>query len=79
MAPDPTAAAALERSLTNHPPTSDQTVGRMEHLRAAAKGFGLALLATVPEGRERSLAVTKLEESVMWAMKGIALNQDEGV
>lgn len=25
----------------------------------------------VPEGRERSLAITKLEEAVMWAVKGL--------
>lgn len=72
-----TPAEALERSLTNIPPTSDKTIGRMEHLRSVAKSFGFALLATVPEGRERSLAITKLEESVMWAMKGIALNQGD--
>ncbi len=30
----------------------------------------------VPEGRHRSLAVTKLEEWVMWLNKGIAENSD---
>lgn len=27
--------------------------------------------ACVPEGREQSLAITKLEEAVMWAVKGL--------
>jgi hypothetical protein len=72
-----TAAAALERSLTNVPPASDKTVGRIEHLRSVAKAYGFALLATVPEGRERALAVTKLEESLMWGIKGIVLAEGE--
>lgn len=29
------------------------------------------ILRYVPEGRERSLALTKLEEAAMWANKGI--------
>lgn len=33
---------------------------------------GLSVLnVCVPEGRERSLAITKLEEAVMWAVKGL--------
>lgn len=32
------------------------------------------LLLTLPESRERSLAITKLEESSMWANKGIVFN-----
>jgi hypothetical protein len=72
-----TPAAALERSLTNIPPTSPKTIGRMEYLRSAAKSYGYALLASAPEGRERSLAVTKLEESLMWAIKAIVLAQDD--
>ena len=36
--------------------------------REAAKLF----LATVPAGREQSLAITKLEEAMMWANAGIA-------
>lgn len=29
------------------------------------------VIEQMPEGREKSLAMTKLEESVMWAVKGI--------
>ena len=31
----------------------------------------LGMIADVPGGREKALATTKLEESVMWAVKGI--------
>ena len=34
---------------------------------------------TMPEGRERSLALTKLEECRMWAVKGIVFANHDGV
>ena len=43
-------------------------------IRSAAKAFALDILTTVPQGREQLLAITKLEEVVMWANAGIARN-----
>ena len=34
-------------------------------------GIMEAYLEMVPDGREKSTAMTKLEEAVMWAVKGI--------
>lgn len=66
--------ASLERSLTNISPSEDQ-IDRIEMLREFAKAYGNAVLQLSLHSRERSLAVTKLEESVMWAVKGIVLNE----
>lgn len=54
-----------------HAPRKDQ-VPRYEKLRAQV--FELALLfdRTCPDSREKSLALTKLEEAVMWANASIA-------
>lgn len=66
----------LYASLTNQPPRDESIVDRFEKVREAAKALGDAILDHAPDTRERSLALTHLEESVMWAVKAIALNQD---
>lgn len=66
--------ARLEYSLTNIKPT-DGAIVDIETLREEAKSFGYHILEFVPDSREKSLAITKLEEAVMWAVKGIVLNQ----
>lgn len=69
--------AQIDHSLTNHPPVDAAVVARFEEIREQAKALGVLIVDLVPVGREASLAVTHLEETVMWAIKGIALNQDE--
>ena len=65
----------LIRSLTNITPDEDR-IARIEELRQYAKVYGGALVALTPAGRERSIAKTKLEESLMWGVKAIALEED---
>lgn len=65
----------LHHSLTNHPPASEEVIADFESIRFYAKEFGDAILAVCPDSRERSVAITKLEETVMWAIKSIAVNQ----
>jgi hypothetical protein len=44
------------------------------HNRAEYKRLAETLARTLPESREKSLAVTALEESLMWANAAIARN-----
>jgi len=67
----------VERSLRNHPPASDAASVGMESLRAEARTLGHALVNLCPLGREQSLALTHLEETLMWAIKAITLDQSE--
>lgn len=50
---------------------SESQLKQMERVRAAYGVLAGAILADVPEGRYRALAITALEESAMWANKGI--------
>lgn len=65
----------LVRNITNHPPVGPEVVERFEEIREAAKLFGGKIIQLVPDGREKSLALTQLEQAVMWAIAGIARNQ----
>jgi len=64
--------AQLTSSLTNHTP-SDADIVLIEDVRTAGKLFGAAIIGSSPDSRERSLALTHLEEAVMWAVKAIVL------
>jgi hypothetical protein len=52
----------LKNRFTHHAPNPEQ-IQKYTYLRNSAK---------VPESREKSLAITHLEEVVMWANAGIA-------
>jgi|TARA_Y100000310_G_scaffold199226_2_gene199219 hypothetical protein len=64
----------VERDFTYHPPTED-SVPKFTAIRDEAKDLALLIVRLCPPSRERSLALTKLEEAVMWANAGIARNQ----
>ena len=66
----------LEHNLTNHAPQDEDIIDRFEELREQAKSFGRAIIRFCPESRERSLALTNLEQTTMWAVASIARNQE---
>lgn len=63
----------LTNRFTYHPPTDDQVID-YQNIRRMGHEFALLLTSCVPDSRERSLALTKIEEAVMWANAGIARN-----
>lgn len=64
----------IENSFTHHPPKGNQ-VQRYEDLRRMAKEFAHLINDACPDSREKALALTNLEQSVMWANKSIACNE----
>ena len=64
-------------SLTYHRP-SPETQGKMSALRTHAMAFMTLLDSSIDECREKSLAVTAFEETMMWAMKALALTDPGG-
>lgn len=66
----------LEHNLTNHPPANDTVIERFESLREDAKFLGASIIVLCPNSREKALALTNLEQTVMWAVAAIARNQE---
>jgi hypothetical protein len=47
-------------------------VGQHEHARQLLRDVALELDEFMPDGREKSIVLTKLEEALFWANAGIA-------
>ena len=71
---DPDQQLDINNRFTYHEPKPDQPP-RYREIRDTAKGLAEAITAKCPPSRERSLALTNLEQSVMWANAAIARNE----
>jgi len=64
----------IHTRFTYHPPKNDQSI-RYEVIRKEALDFAKLITALCPESRELSLALTNLEQAVMWANASIARSE----
>lgn len=60
------------RARINPSEPDEEKSGRHKQVYEVCTSLGLALNDLVPDGREKSLMVTHLEEVTVWANKGIA-------
>lgn len=61
----------IENNFTYHPPKEGQPE-IYDEIRGLGKSLALLINKHCPDNREKSLAITKLEESIMWANASIA-------
>ena len=64
----------IENNFKYHKPKGDQP-GKNEAIRAQAKELAIMIREVCPDSREKSIAMTKLEECAMWANASIARNE----
>lgn len=64
--------ARIDNDFRFHPANDNVTGQRHDKVRGLLGSTAHALVELAPEGRELSLAVTKLEEAMMWANAAIA-------
>jgi len=64
----------LENRFTYHTPNHDQP-NRYVLIRTMAHEFAKMIMTRCPNSREKSLALTRLEEVSMWANASIARNE----
>lgn len=66
----------LDNVFTYHPPFGNQAE-RYEALRNSARNFAWTVQNFTPESREQSVALTNIQQAVMWANAAIAINETE--
>ena len=71
---NPKTSEQIENNFS-HPPPKGNQAARYEILRQLAKELAELINELCPESREKSLAFTNLEQSVMWANASIARNE----
>jgi hypothetical protein len=66
--------ADLIKRFTYHPPKDHDQAEKYVTIRSHAHGLAALINEHAPDSREKSLAITHLEEAVMWANAAIARN-----
>lgn len=62
----------LENRFSFHPATTEETKQAHEAIRNICLRVAIDINTIVPDGREKALAITNLEEVMFWANAGIA-------
>jgi len=66
----------IDNIFTYHAPSADQQK-RYEEIRRVAMRLAHLINAICPESREKSIAMTNIQQAVMWANASIAINENE--
>lgn len=64
----------IENNFKYHKPSSEQAL-RYVRIQDQGKSMALEIVDKCPPSRERLVALTKIEEAVMWANAAIARNE----
>jgi len=74
----PISNAEIERRFNYHKPKTEAVSLRCDEVRTACRRLAWELVDKCPDSRELSLALTKLEETMMHAISAIVRNQPDG-
>jgi len=70
-------SADIEHRFAYHAPTTEERRDAHASMRQRCRQLADFLNDKLPEGREKFLAITKLEEVMFWGNAAIARNSDE--
>lgn len=68
--------AGLIERFRHHPPRTDGRVREHETVRAKLVDVALTLDKLLPDGREKELALTRVEEAMFWGNAAVARQGD---
>lgn len=66
----------IVKTFSYHAPHGDQ-VDRYSQLRVQARELAIMMLELCPDSREKALALTNLQQSIMWANASIAITESQ--
>lgn len=66
----------IDNIFSYHKPFGSQQF-RYEHLRELARVLARDISSMCPDSREKSLALTSLQQTIMWANASIAINEKD--
>ena len=69
-------AEDMSRRFTHYPPHDEVQAAQHGNVRAHCKHLAFYLDEVLPDSREKSLAITHLEETMMWANAALARSRD---
>lgn len=64
--------ARIENDFAFHPATTKEKTAEHGSIRVACRDLALFIVDNTPRGREQSLALTHLEETMHWANSALA-------
>ncbi len=67
-------AVSLNEVYTYHAPRENQ-IERYKSIREAGKALALHIEMVTPQSREQSVALTNVQQAIMWANAAIAINE----
>jgi len=62
----------IDNRFNHHPPATDERANAHRQVRDLCAVLAEGLNVLVPEGREKALALTNLEQVMFWANAGVA-------
>jgi hypothetical protein len=66
----------VHHNFTNHSPQKPETNYMLDEITRRFIEVGQFFVDVLPDGREKALCMTKLEEASMWAKASVARNQE---
>jgi len=64
----------IENRFNFHPADTEEKRQAHENVRATCRTLAHHWMSQLPDGREKSLAITKLEDAMFWANAALARN-----
>jgi len=69
----------LRTRFKHHPPATDAAANAFGLVRGECESLAAQIVALCPDGREKALALTRIEEAMFWTNAAIARNQPDAI